>query len=179
MINARNRTKGIVAIVMVAVTTVLSAGVVLSQEDGENREGRSWGQRGGHGPGSGFGDPSRMVKRLAKHLDLSETQEQSLNNIVDAAKPEFESMRERARANFTAMRNLETTDPDYSAKLSNLAIENGELVTEGTLLVGRIRAEVNAELTDEQRATLEARLQERHKRGRRGQRRGGNDGDNS
>ena len=70
------------------------------------------------------------------------------------------------------MRELETTDPDYSAKLNNLAIENGELMASGTILFGRVRAELAAELTDEQRAKLEAHMQEgrkrfRHRRGAR------------
>ena len=172
IISPRNRSKSIVAVVMVVATSLFSAGVVSSQESSDGREVRSWGQRGGHGPGARFGDPSRLVKRMTRFLELSDTQEQTINNIVDAARPEFQALRERGRASAAAMRDLDTTDPDYSAKLTNLAIANGELATEGTILFGRVRAEVTAELTDEQRERLESRLSEGRmsgwKHGRRG-----------
>lgn len=177
MIKANQRTSRVKSLFLVGVAAMLATGAVLSAEGDEKRDTRSPGQHGmssSFGSAKGFRDPTRMVKGLARYLDLDETQEQALNNVVDAAKPEFETLRERARTNFTAMRELATDDPDYSAKLSNLAIENGELVTQGTLLMGRVRAEVNAELTDEQRAQLDARISEgrdRRGRGRRGNRR--------
>ena len=41
-----------------------------------------------HGGPMGHGDPDRMVERIARHLDLSETQRQSVENILGAARPE-------------------------------------------------------------------------------------------
>ncbi len=149
----------------------LTAGPAISLADHDDERGGrgGWHQRGG--PGGGFGNPERMVERMSRHLDLDETQQQALSNIVTAAKPEFDALRERARANRKAMRELDPADPDYSAKLSNLAAENGELVAEGTRLFGRVRAEVAGELTPEQRAELEAAITERRERFR--ERRGG------
>lgn len=159
----------VLILIVVAAAALFGAGSVWSA-DTEGDERRSWGQRGGHGPGAAFRDPGKMIERVARHLDLDETQQQSINNIVDAARPEFEALREKARENRIAMRDLETTDPDYSAKLSNLAVENGELMASGTILFGRVRAELAAELTEEQRVKLEAHMQEgrkrfRHRRG--------------
>lgn len=154
-------------LVVVAAAALFGARTVMSADNhgaGEAR-GSSHGQHG-----RGFRDPARMIQRMAKQLDLDETQQQTINNIVEAARPEFESLRERAGVNRQAMRNLVTTDPDYSAKLSNLAIENGELMAEGTILFGRVRAELSAELTEEQRAMLEERMAQGRERGRRGRR---------
>lgn len=101
-----------------------------------------------------FSHPERMVQHLSRRLDLDETQQQALQNIVDAASPEMEALRDRAKENREAVRKLDVSDPDYDAKLSNLASANGELATSATLLHGRLRAEIDALLTPEQRATL-------------------------
>jgi protein CpxP len=101
-----------------------------------------------------FADPERLVQHLSRRLDLDDTQQQALANVVDAAAPEMSELRESARANRDAIRELDVNDPDYDAKLSNLARENGELASTATLLHGRLRAEMNALLTPEQRETL-------------------------
>jgi Spy/CpxP family protein refolding chaperone len=103
---------------------------------------------------SKFADPERLVEHLSRRLDLDDTQQQALANVVNAAAPEMNELRESARANRDAIRELDVNDPDYDAKLSNLAVENGELASTATLLHGRLRAELNALLTPEQRETL-------------------------
>ena len=144
-------------------------GVSAQSEDRAANKGHA-GERHGHrGFGRGFGDPARMIERMSRHLDLDETQQQNIRNIIDAARPEFDELRERARSNRKAMRELDTSNPDYSALLNNLAMENGELVAEGTMLFGRVRSEVDAQLTDAQRAELAEAMQARggFRRGRR------------
>lgn len=128
----------------------------------------------GHGRGFGAGgDPTRMVERMTRHLDLDATQQAEVENILTAAKPEFDALRERARANRTAMRELKPGSADYSARVSDVASASGQLVTDGAVLLGRVRAEVHAVLTPEQAAELEAFFAERMERAekRRGQRR--------
>lgn len=171
MISSNHQSSRIKTVMLAGLAALLSAGVVMSDEIDETSDARSERHHGadrGHRSGMSFRDPARMLQRLARRLDLDETQEQSIGNIVEAARPEASALRERARANFTAMRELATDDPDYSAKLSNLSLENGEIVTQGTLLMGRVRAEVNAELTAEQSAELDALI----KNGREGRGRG-------
>ena len=148
------------------------SGAVSAQSDTAAEADRpAGGHHGRHGHQRRSADPMRMVKRMTRRLDLDETQQQTISNIVEAAKPEFEVLRDRSRANRQAMRQLVTTDPDYSAKLSNLAAETGEVAAERTRLFGRVRSEINAELTDEQRAELESLASERSGRfGRRGNR---------
>ena len=120
----------------------------------------------GHGgPGMrGMGDPEHMVEAMVRYLELDDNQAQSIRNIVTAAKPEIDELRSRAKANREAISELQTDDPDYSAKLQNLADENGYLASQATQLHGRMRAEINAELTVEQQQQLAERKQNRSKR---------------
>jgi Spy/CpxP family protein refolding chaperone len=132
----------------------------------------------GDGPRAGFGGPGfdfpragLMLEHMADHLDLDETQRQEIENILEAAKPEFQALREAAMANREALEALDPVTASYSADLAAIAAENGRLATEGTLLAVRVRGEVHAVLTDEQIAKLE-RGKERL-RGAIEQRRGG------
>ena len=98
-----------------------------------------------------FGDPSRMLKMMTRHLDLDDTQTQNIENILTAAKPEIDALRERAQATRKAMHELSVNDSTYGTDLQNLSTKIGALTSEATLLHGRLRADVFAQLTDEQR----------------------------
>lgn len=121
----------------------------------------------GGGPGGLFGagpNPVAMLEHMADHLDLDDTQRESVYNILEAAKPEIEALREQARANREALQALDSSDPAYATTLNDIATSNGQLATEGTLLFTRIRSEVHAVLNDEQREKL-ARSKERMRKG--------------
>jgi len=98
-----------------------------------------------------FGDPARMLKMMTRHLDLDDTQTQNIENILTAAKPEIDALRERAQATRQAMHELDVSDSAYGTDLQNLSTQIGALTSEATLLHGRVRADVFAQLTDEQR----------------------------
>lgn len=121
------------------------------EQDDEGRRGMHHGHsRMLHG-GPNF---DRIVEHMSRRLELDETQQQKIHNIVDAARPQAEALQEQAKANREAMHSLDSADPDYDVKLQNLAVKNGELVTQLTLLHGRVIADVHAELTDEQKAKM-------------------------
>lgn len=65
--------------------------------------------------------PALMTERMAERLELDETQRQSISNILEAAKPEFDALHEARE----------------------------ELAT-------RVRSEIDAVLTEEQRAELDS-----------------------
>ena len=110
------------------------------------------GPRGGFGPGGpGFGGPELMLEHMADHLDLDDTQRSTVQNIFEAARPEFQALREQARANRQALQALDAGDP----AVNDIAASNGELATQGTLLAHRVRNEIRAVLTDEQIEKLE------------------------
>ena len=116
----------------------------------------------GVGPGPGL-----MIEHMADHLDLDDAQRESVRNIFEAAKPELEALRDQVKANRDALQTLDTSDPAYSTELNNIALSNGQLATEATILFSRIRTEVDAVLTDEQRekaARGKERMQKRFER---------------
>lgn len=112
----------------------------------------------GFGPGpfpGGPGDPALMLEHMADHLDLTDEQRINVENILQAAKPEIEAIRDQAKANRETIQALDPADPAYDVELNNIAASNGELATTGTLLAVRVRNEVHAVLTEEQIAKLE------------------------
>jgi len=141
-----------------AVAAFAVSGDALAQEDGaagHERDKRSGMHRG---PGRRFGDPAMMIERMAEHLELDDTQRQSMTNIVEASKPEFAALRDAARDNREAIKALDVADPAYGPELQNLSVRSGELAAELTLLTGRVRGEIVAILTDAQRQLLEERM---------------------
>ena len=151
----------IVAVVTLMLVASGMHSVLAQNEDGqrESREGHHRSMRG-----MGHRDPARMIERRSSHLDLTELQQEKLNNIMIAAQSEFDEQRNRKKANREAMHALNVDHQDYSAKLEFLAAENGELVASATMLMGRIRAEINNELTDEQREKMASGLERRRHR---------------
>jgi Spy/CpxP family protein refolding chaperone len=126
-------------------------------------DGRPGPGRHGGGPGFGIPDPGMMIGRMAEHLDLDDVQRESVKNIMEAAKPELEALREQFRANREALQALDAGDPE----VQNIALSNGQLATEGTLLFSRIRGEIHAVLTDEQLAKAAEFKEQRKERGER------------
>ena len=121
--------------------------------------------------GPGMGSRPLMSERMADRLGLDDTQRQTIANIVEAARPEIEALREQMSANRNALEALDSAAPGYSTDLQDLAAEKGRLVTEQTLLKYRVRGEIHAVLTEEQQTAFENR--KRHKRdGRRGRKAG-------
>jgi Spy/CpxP family protein refolding chaperone len=126
-------------------------------------DGRPGPGRHGGGPGFGIPDPGMMIGRMAEHLDLDDVQRESVKNIMEAAKPELKALREQFRANREALQALDAGDPE----VQNIALSNGQLATEGTLLFSRIRGEIHAVLTDEQLAKAAEFKEQRKERGER------------
>ena len=135
---------------VVAIIVLLAVSVTGFNAFAESGE-RSKGGRSGM-PRGGWGDSSQFVGRMAEHLQLDETQRQSVQNIFDAAKPEMEALRESMKASRETMRSLDADDPNRTAVLNDIAVQEGQMVTEGLLLRERIQSDINAVLNDEQKA---------------------------
>jgi Spy/CpxP family protein refolding chaperone len=105
-------------------------------------------------PAGSHGGSDQLIQKMANRLELDDTQRQSVQNIHDAAKPEIDALRERMKSNRESMRALDANDPNRSVLLSEIAMEKGQLTAEGILLSDRVRSEIDAVLTDEQRAKL-------------------------
>jgi Spy/CpxP family protein refolding chaperone len=53
--------------------------------------------------GPGLDGPVMITERMANRLELDETQVKSINDIIEAAKPEFDALRERVQADVEAV----------------------------------------------------------------------------
>ncbi len=144
---------------LIATLTVLVMMTAIGVSAATKHNPESGSERGWHRGHAGMrpdfsGDPARMVEMMNRHLDLDETQSQTIANILQAAQPEADSLRERSRANHEALRTLDVNDTNYNATLQNLSAQSGELATERTLLHGRIRGEIFAVLAAEQQQKM-------------------------
>ena len=113
------------------------------------------------------GERGFLSERATEFLALDEEQSRQLKNILEAAKPEFDALRERGRSHRQALMALDPDDAGYGAALQNLSVESGRVATDLTLLHGRVRGEVNALLTPAQKALLAERMSQFAERGRR------------
>ena len=150
---------------LVAMLTAIGVSAAAQQaaESGGDRDRH----RGHEGMRPDFsGDPARVVEMMTRHLDLDETQSQTISNILQAVKSEADLLRERSRANREALRALDVNDANYNATLQNLAIESGELETEKTVLHGRVRGEIHAVLTAGQQQKIAERVGRKESRRR-------------
>ena len=154
----------IATIMLVLVASTVGTTVLAQSGD------RSKGDRGDHHGmhGDKFGAPGHFSEKMADRLGLDETQRQTVQNIQLAAEPEIAALRERMQANRENMKALnsnDANDPNRSTLLNDIAVEKGQLATEATLLFDRVRNEIGAVLTDEQRAMAEEHRGTKGKRG--------------
>lgn len=154
------KTKSSIAVV---AAFLLTGGTAFA---GDGEHGPRAGMLGAGGPPlmRGLADPDRMIERMSRRLDLDETQEQEVRNILLAAEPEFTALRERATANRDALAALDSDEADYDAELQNLAAEKGQLTTEMVLLASQLRADIRSTLTPEQQQQMAEAMSRRRDR---------------
>jgi Spy/CpxP family protein refolding chaperone len=137
---------------MIAVLTALSLAAVSTAAMSHPGGGKGF---FGGGPALGFGNEMK-IEKMALHLDLDDTQRDTISNIVQAAKPEISAIRDELRANRQALASLDLSDPGFPVILEDIAASNGQLATEMTLVSFRVRSDIRAVLTDEQLDKLAA-----------------------
>jgi Spy/CpxP family protein refolding chaperone len=116
------------------------------------------------GPGGGPGMEGRFEQELAK-LGLSDAQNQKVQAILAAAKPQREEIRGQMRQAFQDMRALLDQDtPDRSAVLAQ-ADHIGQIQTQAHKDMLTMLLAVRAELTPAQRTQLRESMRE-HMQGR-------------
>jgi Spy/CpxP family protein refolding chaperone len=105
---------------------------------------------------------------LLGKLGLSAVQTQQIKDIMAAAHPQMQSLREQMRANTLKLQQTKPTDPNYSSIASQVSQTHGSLAAQAVTQHAEVRAQVFKVLTpaqQEQLATLEAQMPHRHGRG--------------
>ena len=126
----------------------------------------------GHGPGGlspmgkAHGGMVQRLTRMLHQLDLSDEQREQVRTILEAARPEFRAHMEAIRSARQELRNLDPATFD-EAKVRTLARAQADRMVELAVLGQKVRAQVWAVLTPEQRekaAEARARAEERRRR---------------
>lgn len=112
------------------------------------------------------GDRTGHLERMARHLDLTDTQQEQLRATMEAYGPELRELRSQIRE---ARRNLRDSGGDgFNEEAARTSAERlGQLTGEAAFLRARMRADMGEILTDEQQAKL-AEKRRFHRGGHRG-----------
>ncbi|OIO70291.1 MAG: hypothetical protein AUJ58_03430 [Zetaproteobacteria bacterium CG1_02_55_237] len=114
------------------------------------------------------------MQRMTTDLNLSAEQQEQVKKIHNDSRETMKAMRDAMLANRDAMQKLDPAAKDYTARADKLAEEKGTLVEAMMKENARVRAEMSAVLTPEQRAkAAQLRKERKAKRdAKKGERRG-------
>jgi Spy/CpxP family protein refolding chaperone len=141
--------------VAAALVVVMLGSAVLAAADEQRQSG--WATHE-HGPGddmfgAGFFGPGAFG-RMGDELGLTAEQRQSIRAVLDAARPQMQTLRDSMHSNMEKLRGVQPDDPNYAnvvAQVSQSAADlASRLVTEGS----QVRSQVYGLLTKEQKAKL-------------------------
>ena len=110
------------------------------------------------------GERSGMMERWARHLDLTETQQEQLKATRDSYNPELRNLYSEIREQRHALRDS-ASDGFNEEAARDSAERLGQLMAEHAFLRARLQADIGEILTDEQLAVLAERRQARAERG--------------
>ena len=131
---------GTVLVGTAAAPSALAQRVSQTFNDGPVREGR-------RGP---------PLKMLALALDLTDAQQEQIKAIFEGHRPEFEQMRTRGRAAQDAVRKAVEADEINEQAIRSAVSARAQIEADGAVLRARVRKEVEALLTPEQRTKADA-----------------------
>jgi len=91
------------------------------------------------------------VERMIRHLDLSDEQAKKARGIFDKYSDQFSTLRGEKKKTKQSLREKMHADKPDMAVIEQLAKKQGELKTQKILVKAKMKAEINAILTDSQR----------------------------
>ena len=124
------------------------------------------GGKGGHEFGRGPGGHRGGIEMALRGLDLTGEQKAKVKEITEAAKTTAEPLMEQTRANHEKIRSLGTDGKFDQAQVEALAAEQGNLTAKMIVEKEKVKAQIFALLTDEQKAkaeTMRSKFEEKFK----------------
>lgn len=131
---------------------------------------------GGRGGGKLFAS-SFQIAYMARHLDMTEEQKAQLRDVLDAARPEADRLADAMIDNRQSMKALRKSETFSEDEIRAIADQQGRLTADMIVLHARVRSQIGAILTPDQRERLE-KMRKRH-RGKGHHGRGAHDGPQS
>ncbi len=125
------------------------------------------GYQGAHAKGYGrHGNPQAHMERMAERLNLTAEQRTAMREIFDRTRPQMGELRDKLADNRQQLRTLGQGTTVDEAQVRRLADAQGQLMAEMIVLRTKMRSEINAILTEEQRQQLKELGERRgHRRG--------------
>jgi len=167
-----------IILTIAAGAIIAAAGVVFAQQGPGDCDGSGpHGRMGGPGGGGAFGNQGghgllRMLPRLADKLDLTQDQQDQIQAIVDAGKPELDALREQAQTARDEFRELYSIGDFNETAFRSHFESQAQLHVEMQLIGAEMASQAFAVLTPEQQQEL-LDLMELFRDGRGGPRNGG------
>jgi Spy/CpxP family protein refolding chaperone len=117
------------------------------------------------GPGIGYGphrfDPEARIERMADALDLTKEQRDKVRAIVDKSRPQTRELHDKLADNRNQLRALMQQGNAKEADVRKLADAQGKLKADMIVQRTKVRSEIHAVLTPEQREKLQKRFEQR------------------
>ena len=129
------------AIVAAAVTAIIGSGLAFAGAKNCEHSGKS------HKGHFSQHKMEKMLSKMDKHLDLSDTQEIALQEILESNKAVFNDVRQSHRKFRNEMVNLDPTSENFGSKIEALAERAADQAKQRTLKIAAIVKEVSAVLT--------------------------------
>jgi Spy/CpxP family protein refolding chaperone len=142
-----------------AIAGSLAAGLVFAMPPGS---GESC-MHGGHGMGfehRGM-DADSYIDRMAQRLDLTTEQRDKVRAIVDKARPQTRELRDKLSENRKQLQALTQQGTAKEGEVRKLADAKGKLIADMIVQRSKLRNEIDAVLTPEQREKLRQRFEHR------------------
>jgi periplasmic protein CpxP/Spy len=109
----------------------------------------------------GFGRPGGEFHHMLKQLDLTSDQHAQVKTIFQKEKPTLQPLMQQMRQYHEAVKALEAAGPFDEAKVTALATQNSQTKIQLDVEHERIKSEIMAILTPDQKAKL-AQLEANH-----------------
>ena len=152
-----------VALATVLISTVGFATAPAMAEGGEG--GWKKGHKGHHGKMHHRGKRGKhMMKRMARKLGLTDEQKAEMKTLREAHREEMKPLREQRKAIRTSLEALDPAAADYDAQITVIADQQANLARQMFILKNKMKQQMSAVLTDEQRAKMKEMRAERKQR---------------
>lgn len=144
---------------LIASVLLIAAGTVMAGGYGEQ------GKRGMHQRGDCTGSMmGEQFSRELQQLDLSDEQKANVKSVMQDLRTQSKSIGDEMRSNKMQLRAVIKAGTWDESAAAELAAKEGDLTAQRTLLISKAMAGIYAQLTDDQRAELEAKAEERMER---------------
>jgi len=107
-------------------------------------------------------DPARMIAHMADRLDLTEDQRSAVKELLTSSREQSAADRERLKALREDLRGQR--DNFDAGKAQTMADEIGEITSRMVFQLASTQARIYTLLTDEQKAEMDAMMEERDER---------------